>query len=92
MGLKIIDEKVLNMIREKIMDLHQKTILQKKRSLDDWLDNQDVCLLLNVSLRTLQSYRDRGILTYAMIGHKCYYKNSDVMNFIESRKSNNNLK
>lgn len=89
MRLKIIDEKVLNMIREKIIDLHEKTKLQKRRSLGEWLDNQDVCLLLNVSLRTLQSYRDRRLLPFSMIGHKCYYRNSDVMGFIESRKNTN---
>lgn len=89
MRLKIIDEKVLNMIREKIMDLHEKTKLQKKRNLDEWLDNQDVCLLLNISLRTLQSYRDRRLLPFSMIGHKYYYRNSDVMGFIESRKNAN---
>ena len=26
----------------------------------DWLDNQDVCQMLNISLRTLQTLRDNG--------------------------------
>lgn len=36
-------------------------------------DNQDVCLLLNISKRTLQRYRDNG-LKYHTILHKTYYR------------------
>lgn len=44
-------------------------------------DNQDICLLLNVSKRTLQRYRDNG-LKYHTILHKTYYKEKDVHEFI----------
>lgn len=36
-------------------------------------DNQDVCLLLNISKQTLQRYRDNG-LKYHTILHKTYYR------------------
>lgn len=49
---------------------------------DKWLDNQDVCLLLNISNRTLQTYRDKGILPYSQIGAKIYYKASDIDLFL----------
>ena len=39
-----------------------------------WLDNQEVCLLLKVSPRTLQTLRDNGTLAYTQICHKTYYK------------------
>ena len=32
-----------------------------------WLDNQEVCLLLKVSPRTLQTLRDNGTLAYTQI-------------------------
>ena len=35
-----------------------------------WLDNQEVCLLLKVSPRTLQTLRDNGTLAYTQICHK----------------------
>ena len=41
-------------------------------------NNQDVCLLLNISKRTLQSYRDSGKLAFSQINHKIYYKPADV--------------
>lgn len=44
-------------------------------------DNQDICLLLNVSKRTLQRYRDNG-LKYYTIFHKTYYKEKDLHEFI----------
>ncbi|WP_255412415.1 helix-turn-helix domain-containing protein [Dysgonomonas sp. Marseille-P4361] len=87
MELKIIDRKALDKVTERI-----KLLLEKSRGLarygnsEEWLDNQDVCQLLNISLRTLQSYRERGVLAYSMIGHKCYYKASDVHAFVEKSK------
>lgn len=43
-----------------------------------WLDNQDVCLLLNISPRMLQTLRDNGTLAFSRINHKIYYKAQDV--------------
>jgi hypothetical protein len=48
------------------------------------LDNQDLCLLLKVSKRTLQRLRSVGKLPYKRIGKKTYYLESDVYNFIQS--------
>ena len=45
-------------------------------------DNQDLCLLLQVSKRSLQRYRSIGVLPYHMLRHKTYYKESDVLAFI----------
>lgn len=47
-------------------------------------DNQDLCLLLQVSKRSLQRYRSNGALTYHLLWHKTYYKESDVLRFIEN--------
>lgn len=46
-------------------------------------DNQDLCLLLQVSPRTLQRYRSIGALHYKRLGQKTYYTEEDVMRFIE---------
>lgn len=48
------------------------------KKLREWLDNQDVCQLLSISKRTLQSYRDNGTLPYSQMGHKMLYKPADV--------------
>jgi len=54
----------------------------RDRSLKDWLDNQDVCQILNISKRTLQTYRDNGMLAFTRIGYKMYYKADDVKSII----------
>ena len=59
------------------------------KRLDDWLDNQDVCQMLNISPRTLQTLRDNGTLAYSQIERKTYYKPEDVKSIIplvEKRK------
>ena len=48
------------------------------KGLGDWLDNQDVCQILNISPRTLQTLRQNGTLAYSQINRKVYYKPEDV--------------
>ena len=48
------------------------------KGLGDWLDNQDVCQILNISPRTLQTLRDNGTLAYSQINRKLFYKPVDV--------------
>ena len=48
------------------------------KKLGEWLDNQDVCQMLNISPRTLQTLRDNGTLAYSQINRKLFYKPVDV--------------
>ena len=62
------------------------------KRLGEWLDrsnlfacqskNQDVCQILNISPRTLQTLRQNGTLGYSQIEHKIYYKPEDVERII----------
>ncbi|MDD2953431.1 MAG: helix-turn-helix domain-containing protein [Parabacteroides sp.] len=45
-------------------------------------DNQDMCVLLQISKRTLQRYRSIGALSYKTLGKKTYYSEADVLNFL----------
>ena len=42
-------------------------------------DNQDLCMLLQISKRTLQRYRSVGALPYKTLGKKTYYSEEDVL-------------
>jgi len=53
------------------------------KRLGEWLDNQDVCQILNISPRTLQTLRQNGTLAYSQIEHKNYYKIEDVERIIQ---------
>ena len=53
------------------------------KRLGEWLDNDDVCSILRISQRTLQTLRDNGTLAYSQISHKTYYKPEDVQRIIK---------
>ena len=52
------------------------------------LDNQDLCLMLNCSKRTLQRFRVSGLLPCKRISQKTYYLESDVLKFIREHFKN----
>ena len=47
-------------------------------------DNQDLCMLLQISKRTLQRYRSVGALPYKTLGKKTYYSEEDVLEFLSN--------
>ena len=51
---------------------------------EQWLDNQEVCLMMNITKRTLQTYKDKGMLPYSKLNRKNYYKLSDVQALLEA--------
>ena len=52
--------------------------LYDDKDVSEWIDNQDVCELLRISPRALQTLRDNGTLAFSRINHKIYYKPVDV--------------
>lgn len=71
-------------------DLTEKLLerVLKKNSLldgEELLDNQDLCLLLKVGIRTLQRYRAIGALPYFTISGKVFYRAKGVQEFIRNR-------
>ena len=69
------------------LDMQDKKIdrlLNSQNCLDGekLLDNQDLCLLLQISKRTLQRYRSEGALAYKTLGKKTYYSETDVLDFL----------
>lgn len=86
MKIIAIEEKTYQLMKVKLKEfsLQLKELCGKRKNKDEWLDNQEVCQLLKVSKRTLQSYRDNGTLAYSQIGYKCYYKKIDVEKLIET--------
>lgn len=74
----------LNDVADKLEDSGEEVPLFDGEKL---LDNYDVCRMLNISKRTLQRYRSSGELPFQMIYHKTFYKESEVMKFIETHFS-----
>ena len=53
-------------------------------------DNQDLCLMLKLSKRSLQRYRSLGVLKYIQVGQKTLYYESDVKQFIKEHLTKDN--
>lgn len=66
-----------------VMDIDKGT-----KPLDEWLDNQDVCLLMDISQSKLNTWRRTGVLPHSRIDRKVYYKKQDIADFIERRLQN----
>lgn len=80
-----IESAAYKAIEERFTALEQKIGLPGEEEL---LDNQDVCLLLKISKRTLQSYRDSGKIPYHRIGNKILYRRSEIADSLESFNMN----
>lgn len=51
---------------------------------ESWLVSDEVCKLLKVSKRKLQSMRDNNEIKYKQSGRKIYYRASDIECYIEN--------
>ena len=53
-----------------------------------FLSNHEVCKLLKVSDKTLQKYRDSGLIGYIQLDRKILYKESDLLRLLEDNYIN----
>ena len=63
-------------------DLENYTL--QKTLEDKFLDNQEFLLLMNISKRTAQFWRNSGIVAFSQIGSKIYYRMSDVKKLLDT--------
>ena len=71
-------ERMLSKLENFVKRMETLCNLHADKDIGEWLDNQDVCFLLNISPRTLQTLRDNDILGFSRINRKVYYKPEDV--------------
>ena len=50
----------------------------------EWIEGRTLAVSLNIPLRTLQSLRENGKLSFSTIGKKVYYKVSEVQKILDS--------
>jgi hypothetical protein len=44
-----------------------------------------VCFALGISKRTLQTYREKGIISFSRVGGKYFYNEADVAAYLEAK-------
>ncbi len=88
-------EELLTSFNSFVAQMKEMASRGNDKTLGEWLDNQDVCQILNISPRTLQTLRDNGTLAFSQINHKVYYKPEDVkkiLSVVEDRKKSQCMK
>jgi hypothetical protein len=56
---------------------------QEKLSDKEFIDNQELLKLMNISKRTAQQWRDNKIIGFFQVGNKIYYRLSDIQKLLE---------
>lgn len=90
--------KELEELKEDISSLNNSNqqILQELKRINGnreiWLDITDACSTLKCSTRTLQKYRDDGIIPFSQIGAKIYFRESDIQEFLNRHNTQPNAK
>lgn len=70
---------------KEVLALYKKVIGNYRPLLDGerYLTDKEVSEILKVSRRTLQEYRNNGILPYIPLGGKILYRESDLQELLE---------
>ena len=79
----------------KLMGEIKSVITEKKKDPKDiFVDNPRFLVMMNISKRTAQTWRDEGIISFSQIGGKIYYRLSDVQKLLDSnyKRAFKNLK
>lgn len=87
MDVLTVESKAFTAIKQMFDEINEKIekIGTKGNPLSEqWLDNQEVCLALRISKRTLQNMRDSGTIPFSQepASKKIYYKASDIEDYL----------
>lgn len=74
----ILSKDQFNSLTTSIEEIKRVVIKDSKKPSDTYLDNQEFLLLMKISKRTAQTWRDEGKISFSQVGNKIYYKMVDV--------------
>ena len=71
---------------KEVLALYKKVIGNYRPLLDGerYLTDKEIAQILKVSRRTLQEYRNDGVIPYILLGGKVLYRESDLERVLES--------
>ena len=82
MEIIVIEKKTFETLLSESQRLAQQVeVLSQKcqdKRLQKWLTGEEVCDILKISQRTLQTMRSRHKICYAQLGRKFYYRPEEV--------------
>ncbi len=83
MEITVLDIQILKTLNKELKEVSNLILEITKpykalQQATKWLDQQETCQLLNITKRTLQTYRSKGILGATQINRKTYFRLSEV--------------
>lgn len=87
MEIICVDKQTFEELRVRFCDFEERMTRvcrpAEDLGLKNWLDNQEVCDVLRINKKTLQVYRNKGILPFSRIKNKLFYKPEDVQRLLD---------
>lgn len=75
--------KEMNEVLNNFIQTVQSKNRHTDKKLDEWIDNQEACILMDISPRKLLTLRRTGAIPYSKIDRKVYYKKREIMHYME---------
>ena len=70
-------------LMRKLDTIQSQISIKADQKKETFLDNQEFLLLMKISKRTAQTWRDEGKISFSQVGNKIYYKLSDVEKLLQ---------
>ncbi|MES2593678.1 MAG: helix-turn-helix domain-containing protein [Bacteroidota bacterium] len=88
MEIQLEQASELQQIKETLEAMKNFMLITEKDKLKkELLNNEEMMKFLDVSKRTLQHYRDNGMLSFIQIKGKIYYKYEDIQEFLNANRN-----
>lgn len=90
----IFHEENFSAIMQKLEEINKQLLINPavKNMRNEWLDLQETCQVLRVSKRTLQFYRQKGLISGSKIHGKVYIKVKDIQRLLDDHYIDQSLK
>ena len=82
MVVKFITEEDFRQLIKKLEGI-EETVREKIKPYEKFFTNEDVCKLFSISKRTLQSWRDKSIISYVKVNGIIFYSLEDINDFLQ---------
>jgi hypothetical protein len=79
----VLESEEFERLMKKLDTIEEKLNNTSPMDEDMWFDNEQVCNYLQISKRTLQSYKNKDLIEYRQVGAKIWYKYQWVIDFLE---------
>ena len=74
----ILSKEQFTELKGSLDEIKNKIENKNKKPHEVFIDNQEFLIMMKISKRTTQTWRDEGKISFSQVGNKIYYKLSDV--------------